>query len=906
MTDAINPQGQPDFNTVDAATFEALCVDAFRVLPDVESALLYKARAQYGIDALIMFRDGRLEAAEFKRYEPGAFSAAILQATCERFLYNAAHWRESSVSALRIVLSSELRGSALQELAKQRLAFKNAGFDLYFWNGSELYARIIEANAGSILQRYFRRPLWEEQSAAAITLSTILPHINSTLLQRQADLSKTLGVVLSQRLDDIRKELRAGRIENVEAAITQVQSLRSELPAGTLAEWLRFEAVFALRENAIEKASLLAEEAAKFDPESHADIRLRARLEYEKNGPESALRLLENSVSAPSLQLKATLHLSLSQVAEANDLLQQISERDFDAETFRLKAIIKVSEHDYDGAEQNIAEGLRREPDNAALLFIKGVIAYLRALVQPYPGIPGHPEPIDWVLVREDEASVLGLHGAYSTFDSLLQLPNITEFERELYELWRLGSAANLRTEQNRAAEIAKAMLNGPASQIVVVLRWVIERAWDIDISPNIAKLEAALDQAVEADWDHVLAVCEYYLSRRESQESERVLYAYRNVFDQTEQLKSLWALWLARTMMQREEYAAALSALDTVGFTHVLAALSIRRRIAEATNDFTPLTEFINGLHIDTPLVLFECCDAMARAGQWSYVADRAQQLVEAIPNETAVLLAATALYNDGRIRECGEVLAGFQKLTGRVLSEAGQRLQAFSMARMGQLVPALEAANKVAEQNPNLRNKLALAHLAFQAGDRQTVVRVAREVHDDTNLSSEQRLRLAAWLRLDDLLLAQSLWREAISDLADELVPVAVDLAYKLQLDAETAPLMSRFAALGTEGKFGVQAVAVENLRDVIRQVNQRAISALQQYNRGFMNAHMYAYARNRPLSDIYFRQMEDAKHAPNLSLPLPTYVFNGSRYDASNVAKTAWLRADVTALLAAWYIC
>ena len=100
-------------------------------------------------------------------------------------------------------------------------------------------------------------------------------------------------------------------------------------------------------------------------------------------------------------------------------------------------------------------------------------------------------------------------------------------------------------------------------------------------------------------------------------------------------------------------------------------------------------------------------------------------------------------------------------------------------------------------------------LSDLYFEKGDFASLVVLARQHEQFTDLSSIDLLSLSMRVSVEDRNVATVLWRRALTiGLADDEVTGALDLGYKLSLDHEMRPLVERLSALATNPEGHVSA--------------------------------------------------------------------------------------------------
>ena len=110
--------------------------------------------------------------------------------------------------------------------------------------------------------------------------------------------------------------------------------------------------------------------------------------------------------------------------------------------------------------------------------------------------------------------------------------------------------------------------------------------------------------------------------------------------------------------------------------------------------------------------------------------------------------------------------------------------------------LLPAATAdAEDLFRREPSTSHFRFLSDLYFEKGDFASLVVLARQHEQFTDLSSIDLLSLSMRVSVEDRNVATVLWRRALTiGLADDEVTGALDLGYKLSLDHEMRPLVER----------------------------------------------------------------------------------------------------------------
>lgn len=134
-----------------------------------------------------------------------------------------------------------------------------------------------------------------------------------------------------------------------------------------------------------------------------------------------------------------------------------------------------------------------------------------------------------------------------------------------------------------------------------------------------------------------------------------------------------------------------------------------------------------------------------------------------------------------------------------------------------------------------------MELARLLFRVGDLKTLAVHARKHELLPELTANDCLTLAFFLKLEDPTLASTLWRKAAAaGIDDDHVGMAFEIGNGLGLDTELKPIVHRIAAPGAEGKGGVKAFDLHELIEWSIQRRQHLEEVWQRFRRGEIPNH------------------------------------------------------------------
>lgn len=745
---------------------------------------------------------------------------------------------------------------------------------------------------------------------------------SASLLAGEVDrLATQISGMVEQNLDRMIMAWREGRtseainwIEEIKGDETRWRTLLPQLRS----RLLRFEASVSLNVTRdVEKARKLADEARAEAPMEN-DTRLRAVIAYVESGPEAAIELLADQQDVDALNLKAGLLLETTRTDRAEECRTTLAFRNMDlepnAETFRVRALSYLVSRDLDRAQLEIQKAKEYGAQWESVRFTAAMIDYLSSLSPAALSVNNPvswPEPVDWHLINRDDGSTARLREAARTFEELATSAEEVE-ERKRLEIWRLACLANDPEAQEEAVGYCRTLLEADPAHYRVVL-WVIARGFDTDLRPSESAFEELIaDGPVE--FVHVLALTSCYFASERSGKAVELLDKTKPLFQEA-RTGVLWNFWYAQALTLTGDPEGAVRFLNEAEpKTDLLrAARTVAlRSLADKTNDWAPLVQHLEASYEETGDAAFLaiCCEVMAQQQDWSYVADRAEELVEEIGTDEALRLAAIAAYYSDRSHLCLKLLDEHRDFFRQhKLPDDLRRIRALSQSALGVLPEAIVEAEALVEESPTTPNLIALAQLYFAKGDLKSLAVISRRLNSASDLPPESCLELSRLVQLEDRRLAASLWRKAVSqDLPDSLVGTAVSLGFQLNLEEEASVLQARMMELANREEGSIQLFKAADFFSFLEEQQKQMAELNELYRGGRAPIHLIAERASRPLSDLYHGVLSGNERAPApMTQPL-LFARHGGRGLAPGFPDTLAgrrLNLDVTAVLLAAHL-
>lgn len=930
MSPGIRLGDLPPFYDLDEYVFQELCRDLLDAEPDVATCEVYGERGQRqdGIDLRAYCKEGNgIVVGQCKCYRD--FPPAEIRQASEDFLAHWNRWAHENVIRFVLCVACDMSNRHRQdELDKQKKRFAELGIGYELWSAATIRNKLrpypgIVANYCTPAEHWVQvicgsdTPPFQTVSEQGKRTATV---VNTALITMVEQLTERLSSQTEHELERMRIAWREGGKREADAWLTALKNDAVHwqgLSPTIKAKVLCFEASLVLdRPGGVRQAWVLVEEAHGLDP-AEPQARLRALIAYRDTGPEAALPLLRGQEDVESRNLHAAILLEVGRADECLALLDfaamslALPDQRLipSAETFRIRALAHLMTREVVQAQIDIQKALALEPRWERIRYAAAIIWYCSAVVPialPSRLLPW-PEPVDWAMLKRDDASLRALREAAQVFRELTNMPEREPEKRQILATWHLACLLNDPDRQEEALAYCRTILQAEPMHDRAIA-WVVVRHLDVDLTPSISAL-TRLIQANQAHVLHILALAGCYFISNQAQQAVELLQDTRAFFTAHE-AEALWTFWYAQALAVNGTPDVALRTFDLVDSTVELRRMRtiILHTLAQETEDWQPILQHLESSYAAThhPLFLLEQCEVLASQQAWPTIADRAQQLVDEVGTSTALRLAAIAAYQAKRFRLCLTLLddhAHFfaqNKLPGEL-----RRLRVLCQDVLD-IPQALTEAERLTHEEPTAENLLALARLYFTHGDLRSLALLARQLSVIPDLPAEPVLRMARLVRLEDHALAVTLWRKATTqELPDALVGEAFSQGYQLGLDEELRPLSEKMLQLGRQGSWGLHSMTMEELRAWAAQRHKLGVQLDESYRQGTIPIHIVEERVRRPLVDFYHRFLTEYERTPDPLRQFALMIRHGGRTPVPEVPDHGpqWrLHLDVTALLLA----
>jgi hypothetical protein len=666
MPISMNPSHPLPFHELDPLAFQELCRDLFEREPDISTCEIFgvNGQAQYGIDLKARRREGGdCEVGQCK-CEADFPPRKIVKASDE-FLKHLPYWNKRNVRKFILFVATTLDTTQQhEEIDRQIEAF--AAHEIVYepWSSRTLRTKLKDHR--DIVWRYTRSKEWVEAicgptidsgSGAAISTSHSPGLVEAVVTSQLAIYSTGFSQRVAKDLDDIRELYRKGSRQR---AYDQLQALETD-PSWTLLEpalqasaW-RVKAAYRLDMfTDIEGARDLADRAASLDPRGDETV-IRALLKYYTEGPEAALPVANVADSTNAFNIRIAMLIEAGRYTEAiEQSLKPPQGMALDGETRRLRALALLVGGDIDGARNEIERAIEMVPAWESIRFTAAAINYFSCLSQA--SLPKRllnwPEPVNWAVIKRDDLSLERLKSAEESFGTLARGTERGDEVRRVLETWQLACLANDINRQEEASAFCRELLGKDPTHYRALL-WAQLRNLEVDFAAAARALEddVRLDGAMRDAYrvEAVSTLLNLYLREGNAARARELLHEQEQVFSNVGEQRKV-RFWRGQILVAEGQADQAVQEArrekePELRRSLMLAALQDQ---AERSGDWKEFRKYLDKSFRKTKKAnyLFELCALNAEQGNWDYVAERAEELVETVSTAASVRLAASALW--------------------------------------------------------------------------------------------------------------------------------------------------------------------------------------------------------------------------------------------------------------------
>ncbi len=892
------------FRRADEYAFQCVSAEAYSHEPDVDRCSIYGTRGQkqHGIDLVAYCRDGvHIELVQCRRY--AVFGVSELDEAVGDFLKEK-RWRNEKVRRFVVVTAVDISDRHLQDAilaAREKFRRKKIIFDV--WGCAELCTKLnphrpaVQQIYGSDGADRICGPV-PETAAWRATESLMRETLGNALVELESE--------RATQLEELRELSREGRHD--EALKRALVIKRGAAWAGYTAElrarFLRFEASMRLNlgEPVAEPIALVAQ-AKGIYPQLDYQV-IDSYIVAHRDGIAKAVEGLNLPSSLDSWNMRWAFLLESGRAEEIGPEFQARGPGFTpNTETRRLLALAALFTGDLVAAQAEIARAQALGPKHRGIRVAAAIIDYRSCLAPSADAGPNltWPTPVRWAFVKRDSASLDRLRRAAAEFAALRVIAGTGE--KILFEVWELGCLACDPTRASEAEAFVQARLKETPDHFRVAA-WAVERDYPFDRAAVAAAISAAIQRDPKIDLDAHFALCAVLLADRKTKAAERALDEAEAAF-KTQGRHDVWKVqkvqFLARQKRPTAKLVASITDASLQGQAR-LAAVRIGKFTREGLRRLAAqfAAEYEKS---GSPPLLFQACDAYFRAGEPKFVAEHAKEMVDKVGTDAALRLAVHGAFAAGHPDLCLELLREKQAvLQGGKLSPELRRLHAASLQGIGQLEEAIQAAEALYREKPEPGTFAELFRILIQAGDTPRAALLARDLLTLPKAPVELLLQAANFARLQDMALAQQLWRKAAAKPLKNtmLLMGVVGLAFTLGTENEAGALQQRLFKRAKK-KGPLQLKTLEEVRDMIRERQEQQAKLSASYDRSEAPIHLIASPVGAPLVQLYHGKLEENRSVSDLTQVPALLARYGGRALPKKFGQKV-LYADITGLILA----
>ncbi len=306
---------------------------------------------------------------------------------------------------------------------------------------------------------------------------------------------------------------------------------------------------------------------------------------------------------------------------------------------------------------------------------------------------------------------------------------------------------------------------------------------------------------------------------------------------------------------------------------------------------------------------VLAEACDAHAKAGDWTFVAEHADALLEAIPTPDCLRVLVTAHFNRWEYERCISALDEHREVypDGRLPDDLAL-LRVRCQRELGEPSQAVRDAQALFDQAQTAEHLVELLNAQLAAANTPGILEALRRLTVLEPADGDLLLhgaRIATQLDRD---LAIGLWRRATVHGQEDapFVLQAATLGEGLGLGPEeTGPWFQRIAELAASGDGTVQTLHISEMPQFVRERREAVDQWVDQLWHGEIPLHVLAAGVLGPIPATLHANPERNRSDPDPLKQPPVLIRHGARpfgFPKPVLEPRPRLILDLTALITA----
>lgn len=929
LSPGIRPGESIPFYKLDEILFQELSRDLFHEEPNIATCDIYgvPGQSQEGIDLLATRSNNEgVEVGQCKCYKD--FSPALIRDASDEFFKYWDRWSTENVKRFVLFVASDLDTTQKQnQILSERKRFGELGIVYEVWTAATIRNK-LRPHPGIVANYLKPAEYWVKEICGTnlaqspfVGSETGFSTVISTAVELQFEtLIQNLSKETKQTLMRMRDAWREGEKAQV---LEWINELRNDISRwGTLtveikAQVLRFEAGLKLDTNGdISIARQLADAAYQLDPSSRNEARIRSLITHYEFGPERAVPYLEGLNDLDNLNLLSAYYLELNNKVSCQKTISYIEETlTPNAETYRLKALLALALGNSQQARLLVEKALSMAPKWVVIHYAKAIIGYFSAISPaafPPDQFPLWPEPVDWIMVNRDDASLQILGEATQIFKQLMALEEHGK-DADLLQAWYLACLMVDPQKQGDAHRQAQSMLiSNPCSYYAIA--WIVMRNLDIDLAPCQKCLEKLLALGT-GTVPHIIALVGIFLRQREFDKAVKILLQSKEVFI-TAKAESLWILWNVQVLVLAGRPKKAQQILnrhkdDSIAIKQAQGIILAAQ--ANKSKSTFKLIKYLEEQYEQTkdPVFILQACETELRKQNWEYITKFTEFLIKEFRTAEVLRLVAISTYNAKQYGQCLVLLNNNQDLFGHAGMPADlRRIRAACLQALGKLRDAIAEIESLPQEYQTIDQLRQMVQMYLQIGDLKKIALIGRQFISMPEINPDEALWMAHVLRQEDSILAKSFWHKAVSQkLPDRLIGNAVFIGFNLGLDKELREISREFLRVANAGTGGLTSFAsLEDFAEFYKSVGSQSAKIATLYQEGKLPVHALAEREGILLADLYLEYLTENEAKPEPLKQTSLLIRHASKEIDTNVVEKSdtWqLHVDITSILLAEHL-
>lgn len=840
---ARNPTDNHDLHTLGSKVFEQFCCDLHRHEEGIVSTNLYApdGQKQFGIDHVAFRSDGNVEVGQSKAYQR-CLPAQITKAADEFLEHVGTKWRDKRVTKFILFIACPVKSAkACDEILAQAARFKRLGIDFALYSEQEIYARLSSAQGvvRTYLGQEFVEKIFGKPGSHFAELTQQVISGNSQALQTTGIISR-LNQASSHEVLELRRKARRGEVDAVVGHLEdllQNSAASDALSPENKSEMLRLLAGLLIGKNEFARAKELLDSA---DAISGTSPKLRALLALESVGPEAAL-LFPDEDECGVRDAKAVAHLRIGDAAAAfQQLAVLLRAEDVSAETLRLAAICELVRGNRDQAVEHARAAVTADADMRACKQALGIALFNRALSPSVsPQLGEWPQPIDLSLVHTSGSGKQDMEEALSIFRSLSSGSDLSGHKSMI--AWHCAALACLPDRREEAtARIQQLAISVPICGPAIA--WGLSGGFQFDTK----SAAAGLDETLQREPDNFelglirIGLANFMRDRKTAGEMLTHLTPALEASGNT----SVAAYWQAVLDIEARKEPSP----DTMR-EYPWLALRWATTIRKKGKRLNAIADVL-GKQIEEggdAAVTMACAQILFDNRRAKKAALALPLLINEIATPDALGLAAHIAHAADDFVTALDAVAKFDAIFGGDMPFNLKRIRVEALASTGRVLEARQAGLQIATQTQRPEDMWRAIHLQLVTGDTSAAFATYEANSVLLRKPTAGHIHLARALHYTNPHAASKVASSIWTDLPDDLVPAAFDLANRFRLSGEQQALVGRLHQLGASSLSDVQLATVDEIVAMMNERRKRAEEAVTKYRNGHLPIHVVAQFLN-----------------------------------------------------------